>query len=91
MCNSSVNVFSAGCYNDRKKQLKQLFRNLPAQQQVYNADPKLGMGEVTMDEVHSLFLIAGSSSSHFSLDTGGSAQDTGFLLWKVAQPGSCSE
>ncbi|XP_074744202.1 putative tubulin polyglutamylase TTLL9 [Strix uralensis] len=33
MCNSSVNVFSPGCYNDRKK-LKQLFRNLPAQQQV---------------------------------------------------------
>lgn len=35
MCNSPVNVFVAGCYDDRKNQLKQLFRNLPAQQKAW--------------------------------------------------------
>lgn len=47
------------------------------------------MGEVTLDEVHSLFHTSGSSSSHFCLDTAGSAQDTGLLAsegfpaWKL--------
>lgn len=57
-----------GCYNDGKKQLKQLFSN---------ADPELGTGEITTDEVRSLFLLMCSGSSHFSLDTAGPAQDAG--------------
>lgn len=36
-----------------------------------------------MDEVHSLFLTSGSSSSRFSLDTDSSALDSGLLPPKL--------
>lgn len=43
------------------------------------------MGDITMDEVHSLFLTSGSSSSRFSLDTDSSALDSGLLPSEAAK------